>query len=455
MEFTLANLKTWSRWQDQSLAGLADSLDDWLKQLNVVRGDWPRQLLLLEPDPVSFLGAYCAAQLQGWTVFLGNPLWSPREQHAALHQIQSGYLLNRGEFHPFGSGAALLHPPTPWILIPSGGSSGRLKFAIHTRETIAAAVQGFQQHCSLKQISSLCVLPLYHVSGLMQFERAWSTGGTLRLQDWKDLQAGQGLDWDPAAYCLSLVPTQLQRLMPHPQICFWLRRFHLILVGGGPTSAALLNRARKRRIPLAPTYGSTETAGQIATLLPQRFLPGTPGCGSVLPHASILILDPQGHPMPQGSTGRIGVHSQSLALGYYPHLWPADHLWVSGDLGYLDAAGDLHVVGREQDLIISGGEKIWAPEVAEVVLATGLVADVCVLGLPDSEWGEAVVAAVVPSDPALNPTQLEACLRSSLVAYKHPKHWLFLQELPRNLQGKVNRLELEQAFFESLNGYSR
>ncbi len=453
MEFTLANLLTWSRWQDQSLAGFKDSLDHWLRQLDSVSGDWPRQLLLLESDPVVFLGAYCAAQLRGWTVFLGNPLWSPREQHAALHQIQSGYLLSQGEFHAFGSEEALLQPPKPWILIPSGGSSGRLKFAIHTRERIAAAVQGFQQHCSLKQINSFCVLPLYHVSGLMQFERAWLTGGTLRLQDWKDLQAGKGLDWDPTAYCLSLVPTQLQRLVPYPQICAWLSRFRLILVGGGPTRSALLNRARSCGIPLAPTYGTTETAGQIATLSPQRFLQGTQGCGSVLPHASILILDPQGNSLPQGSTGRIGVQSQSLALGYYPHLWPADHLWVTGDMGYLDAAGELHVVGREQDLIISGGEKIWAPEVAEVLLATGLVAEVCVLGLPHPEWGEEVVAAVVPTDPPLDPTQLEASLRSSLVTYKLPKRWLFLQELPRNLQGKVNRLELQQAFFESLNGY--
>ncbi|NJK64831.1 MAG: hypothetical protein HC921_20925 [Synechococcaceae cyanobacterium SM2_3_1] len=159
MEFTVENLLTWSRWQDQSLAGVEDSLDHWLKQLDSAPRDWPRQLLLLEPDPVAFLAAYCAAQLQGWTVFLGNPFWSSREQQEAFHQIQSGYLLSQGAIRAFGPGEPLIHPAKPWILIPSGGSSGTLKFAIHTRETFAAAVQGFQQHCSLQPISSLCVLP--------------------------------------------------------------------------------------------------------------------------------------------------------------------------------------------------------------------------------------------------------------------------------------------------------
>ncbi|NJK63547.1 MAG: AMP-binding protein [Synechococcaceae cyanobacterium SM2_3_1] len=218
----------------------------------------------------------------------------------------------------------------------------------------------------------------------MQFERAWQTGGRYIYRTGEIYRRVRGWTGDPAAYCLSLVPTQLQRLVPHPQICDWLSRFRLILVGGGPTWSALLDQAQHLGLPLAPTYGMTETAGQIATLSPQRFLQGMQGCGPVLPHASIAILDPQGTQMPQGSTGRIGVRSLSLALGYYPHRWPADHLWISGDMGYLNAAGELYVVGREQDLIISGGEKIWAPEVAEVLLATGLVSDVCVLGFISS-----------------------------------------------------------------------
>jgi O-succinylbenzoic acid--CoA ligase len=455
MDFTLENLVTWSRHQDQSLAGFEDSLVYWRRQLNTVVGDQPRQLLLMEPDPVSFLAAYCAAQLGGWSVVLGNPAWSAREQNEALQQIQSGYLLRQGEFSAFGSGAPLIQPSQPWILIPSGGSSGTLKLAIHTRTTISAAVQGFQHHCSLRQISSLCVLPPYHVSGLMQFERAWQTGGKLHLQDWKDLQLGKSLEWDPASYCLSLVPTQLQRLLPQPQIRSWLCRFALILLGGGPTWSALLNQAQTFALPIAPTYGMTETAGQIATLLPQQFLQGVRGCGQVLPHASITILDPQGTPGIQGSTGRIGVQSQSLALGYYPQLWPTHHLWISGDMGYVDKTGELHVVGREQDLIISGGEKIWAPEVADVLLATGLVADVCVLGLPHPVWGEEVVAAVVPTQPSLVPAQLEKFLRSSLVAYKHPKRWLLLPEIPRNPQGKVNRRQIQQGFDEHFSGYWR
>jgi O-succinylbenzoic acid--CoA ligase len=154
--------------------------------------------------------------------------------------------------------------------------------------------------------------------------------------------------------------------------------------------------------------------------------------------------------------GHIHIQAESLTLGYYPHL-SATHRsregqqqgFTPGDLGYLDRQGSLYWLGRADDLILTGGEKVMAAEVEGEIRASGWVEDVCVLGLPDAEWGQQVVAVVVPKTgiPAI-PKELEMHLKQhlsrQLSPFKHPKHWLWCTGIPRNPQGKVNRQQLRQ-----------
>lgn len=423
-------------------------------------------LLIAEPDPMGVLVGVLAGLWQGYTVVLANPLWGDRErqQVLAIAQPEAQSCLPPWSVH-FAHGL----PPTahPEVLIATGGTSGRLKFARHTWATLMASVQGFLAYFGATPVQAYCVLPLYHVSGLIQALRVLASGGTLALQPYSDLKQGQILALPPVppdpASCphptfLSLVPTQLQWLISQGDPFLpWLRSFRAVLLGGAPAWPGLLLAARSHHIPVALTYGMTETASQVATLLPEDFLAGNTSSGQVLPHAHLQIWDDQGQPLAAGQVGRLAIRATSLFRGYRTHdqcNTAEDHgglssgLFVTDDLGYLDVRGYLHLVGRHSTKIITGGEKVFPEEVEAGLLATGLVQAACVVGLPDDHWGQIVCAAVVRQGPSFNFDTLHQALQGALAAYKRPKAWLLLSALPTTPQGKLDRrrvLTLAQA----------
>ena len=277
----------------------------------------------------------------------------------------------------------------------------------------------------------------------MQLMRSFLTGGTLAIFASKTLEAEQS-NFNPDRFFLSIVPTQLQRLLQTPETAAWLSRFQTVLLGGAPAWDTLLVQARQHQIRLAPTYGMTETASQVVTLKPVDFLAGQAGCGQVLPHASIKILDEAGAELPTGTVGTIAIQAKSLMLDYFPSVpvrSPRSY-WLTDDLGFFDAQGFLQVVGRSSQKIITGGENVFPAEVEAAIRSTGLVKDVCVVGVSDRHWGEIVVAVVAIESGAI--AGLEAALGNRLANYKHPKRWLLLPELPRNAQGKINALLLQR-----------
>jgi len=411
-------------------------------------------ILLAEADPTIFLASFLAACVRDCTIFLGNPNWAGEEWRWVLTQVQpdviwaeiplrhrlQGLLSNISQPRLPGNAAT----PAGLIAIPTGGSSGQIRFALHTWETLMAAVVGFQNHFQVETIQAYCVLPLYHVSGLMQVLRAFTSGGYCLIQDFSHLVGSNQPAIALSDFFISLVPTQLQRLLQ--QDCPWLDQFRTVLLGGGPAWPSLLTTARDRGISLAPTYGMTETAGQIATLPPQAFLQGDMSCGPILPHAQITIRSDDGQPLGPHQIGAIHITSTALALGYYPD--PDQALTRGGlqsdDYGYWDDRGHLHLVGRRQDRMVTGGETVFAAEVEAALESTHLVADVGVIGLPDPYWGEAVTALYVPQQTTTGSTMLKAAIAPLLSRYKHPKHWIPVKELPRNPQGKLNRAWLRE-----------
>jgi O-succinylbenzoic acid--CoA ligase len=244
----------------------------------------------------------------------------------------------------------------------------------------------------------------------------------------------------------------------------WLKQFRVILLGGAPAWPALLDQAQAVGVRLAPTYGSTETASQVATLRPAEFLAGARGAGQVLPHATVAIEPDWAHdslsppiptPNPIGSRstiGRVAIAGNSLAAGYLsaqgftPLDTSATGQFLTDDLGYFDGAQRLHLVGRASHKIITGGENVYPAEVEAALWETGWVVDVVVLGLPDREWGQAIGAAYVPVNSTITPDRLRSALGDRLSRYKIPKRWLPLTQIPRNAQGKVDRLALVTQF---------
>jgi O-succinylbenzoic acid--CoA ligase len=335
-------------------------------------------------------------------------------------------------------------------MIPTGGSSGQIKFAMHTWETLTASVTGFKEYFQLQQVNSFCVLPLYHVSGLMQFMRSFLTGGKLAILPFKSVELGDKYKINPKAFFISLVPTQLQRLLQNPELTAWLAQFRTVLLGGAPAWDELLEKAKFHAIRLAPTYGMTETASQIATLKPDDFLNNKTSSGQILPHAELKIYNSQGQVLPANQIGSIKIKAQSLALGYYPQIWNHQDDFAVDDLGFIDEQGYLNIVGRNSDKIISGGENIYPVEVESAIRRTAMVNDVCVMGIKDQDWGQVLTAVYIPKNSDITAEAIKNALYNQISKFKIPKHWIPLQKLPRNAQGKINRQELQQIATEFL-----
>ncbi|MEG4505320.1 2-succinylbenzoate--CoA ligase [Microcoleus sp. F6_B4] len=418
----------------------------------------PPKICLAEPEPVQFLASFTAARAAKCPIFLCNPNWVKPEWEQVFDLVQPDliwgqYPLPNNPHIPVREGGLRLysrefHAPTKsgfdTIMIPTGGSSGKIRFAIHTWETLTASVQGFQQYFQVERINSFCVLPLYHVSGLMQFMRSFTSGGQLAIQPFKELENGKICDIEPEEFFISLVPTQLQRLLQNPDTANWLGRFRAVLLGGAPAWPELLETARNYQIKLAPSYGMTETASQIATLKPQDFLAGNNSSGKILPHAQITIRSAKGEILCDNQIGNIAVNAKSLALGYYPEQFGDRKYFQLDDLGFFDKNNCLNIVGRSSDKIITGGENVFPAEVEAVVRSTNLVADIAVIGLPDKDWGQVVTAIYVPANSEVTVKNLQAAIEDKLSKFKRPKYWVFVEQLPRNSQGKVNREQLQE-----------
>jgi O-succinylbenzoic acid--CoA ligase len=280
-------------------------LDRLVPQFAAYRELHPREcpgVLIAEPDSLQFLVTCLAAWAAGCTVVLANPRWGQQERQ----QVQA--LVNCRWDTPIYPDLGVYPCSLPGgepgqIFIPTGGSSGQIKLAVHTWDTLMVSIQGFVAHFEVAPVHAYCVLPLFHVSGLMQALRVLATGGCLALQSYRELKTGERLPLSAGGF-LSLVPTQLQDLLTlGGEFIPWLRSFRAVLLGGAPAWQSLLDQAQATNIPVALTYGMTETAAQVATLLPEEFLTGNLSSGRPLPHVTLSILDDQGQPSPPRQPG--------------------------------------------------------------------------------------------------------------------------------------------------------
>jgi O-succinylbenzoic acid--CoA ligase len=358
------------------------------------------------------------AEKHGGFVFLCDPQWTPVQRAAFDTLVQSAI---RNPKSAISKG---------WLCIPTGGTGGVLKFARHDEHTLTAAAEGFCRHFGLARVNAVGVLPPHHVSGLMALLRCRHTGGTHLAWDWRALAAGQRPATGRGPWTISLVPTQLQRLLRSRAATAWLRRFVLVLVGGGPVWPELADAAARAKLRIVLSYGLTETAAMVAAQRPEEFLAGDRSSGRVLPQAKVTI----------GRGGVVRVGGRSLFRGYFGGRAPRRE-FATGDLGVLDTQGRLQVLGRHDAIIITGGKKVHPGPVEAALRATGKFADVAVIGRPHAEWGEEVVACY----PAGKRPGLAGLRLDGLAAYQRPKRFIAVRTWPRNAQGKVNRAQLRAA----------
>ena len=296
----------------------------------------------------------------------------------------------------------------------------------------------------------LACMPLFHVGGLSILMRSVRFGGPVRLLARFDAaEVSDVLDAGDIA-AVSLVPTMLSRLLAHRGARPAPPGLRALLLGGAAAAPELLTRALAASYPVCPTYGLTESCSQVATAAPPPI-----GTASPLPMRPLRGTDLRvvcdGHDVPPGTPGEIVVRGPTVMQGYLHDPQATARAlrggWLyTGDIGCLDAEGGLQVFDRRDDLIVSGGENVYPAEVEAVLLEHPSVDDAGVAGIPDADRGARVIAWIVATPgSAPDVESLQRHCRSRLAGFKQPREFRYVEALPRNAAGKLQRRRLGDA----------
>lgn len=295
-----------------------------------------------------------------------------------------------------------------------------------------------------------CCMPMYHVGGLSPVYRSVVYGTAVVVQAGFEAEATLAAMAEHDVTCISLVPTMLRRVLDAGDPPDSLR---LVLLGGGPIPEELVARCEERTVPVCPTYGTTETASQVATARPQTAFdhPGT--VGYPLLFTEVTVVGDSGTEQPPGEPGEIVVSGPTVMRGYYDDPEATDRAvgqdgFHTGDVGYVDEDDRLYPLDRLDDRIVTGGETVDPGEVATVLRAHEDVRDAAVVGLDDPEWGERV-SALVATEAELTRERVDAHCRNRLAGYKRPRTVAFAEELPRTASGTVDREAVRDALRDS------
>ena len=342
-------------------------------------------------------------------------------------------------------------------VIYTSGTSGRPKGARITYGNLWFSAIASALHLGLDpQDVWLAAMPLFHVGGLAILFRSVIGATPVVLHERFEPNSALAAI-DDGATLVSVVPAMLQRMLEARSNSPWPPSLRRVLLGGSAAPPRLIEECVRRGIPVAPTYGLTETTSQVATLLPDQTVQRRSSSGLPLPLTEVRVINENGV-APPDDVGEIEVRGPTVFAGSIgDDAVPGHHLaegWFrTGDAGYLDRAGYLYVVDRRDDLIVSGGENIYPAEIERVLREHPSVLDVGVIGVADATWGSRPLAAVVwrGSRDRARLDLLQHC-QQRLPGYKIPDRSLMLAELPRSPSGKLLRRTLRELIAESPPG---
>ncbi len=336
-------------------------------------------------------------------------------------------------------------PSDPVVLAHTSGTTGEPKRVVLTATNLLASALASAARLGLAPDDRwLVTLPLHHVGGLSPVLRMPLYGSTVVLR--RGFEPGPCAD-DVDEYDatrISLVPTMLRRMLDSRGTLSGSLR--TVLLGGAPAPVDLVERCRNYSVPVAPTYGLTETASQVATAAVDEAYGDPTTVGRPVLFADVTVVDRDGAPVRRGETGEIVVDGALVSPRYHddPEATAASrgpYGFHTGDAGYRDEAGRLFVLNRLDDRVLTGGELVDPGEVAEALRSHPDVVDAAVTGMPDEEWGERV-AALVAGDASAS--AIDDHLRERLAGFKLPRVIGLGDELPRTDSGTVDRAALRE-----------
>ncbi|GBD41576.1 Long-chain-fatty-acid--CoA ligase [bacterium HR39] len=340
----------------------------------------------------------------------------------------------------------------PILLVYTSGTTGRPKGAVLTQAALFwNAVNSTHMHDLGSADRVLTVLPMFHVGGLnIQTTPALHAGAEVVLLERFDADAALAAIEAFRPTLTVLVPATMRALIEHPR---WERAdlscLRMIACGSQVVPLPLLEAFNGRGVPAAQVYGSTETCPiavyqRAADALRKPGSTGKPGL-----HVEMRIVDREGRDVPPGERGEVWIRGPNVMSEYWRDEKATREALVegwfrTGDVGVVDGEGDLWIVDRIKDVVISGGENIYPAELEAVLHAEPRIREAVVVGRPDPRWGEVPVAVVVRADPALREEEVLALFEGRLARFKHPRAVVFVEELPRNVMGKVLKYRLRE-----------
>jgi fatty-acyl-CoA synthase len=337
------------------------------------------------------------------------------------------------------------------VIILTSGTTGTPKGANRSTPPSLAPIGGILSHVPFRsgEITSLPA-PMFHALGFLHATIAMMLGTTLVLRRrFKPSAVLEDIEKHKVT-AVVVVPVMLSRIldaldaMEHKPDLSSLR---IVFVSGSQLGAELAQRALKDLGPVVYNlYGSTEIA--FATIARPKDLSINPATvGPVVKGVKVKILDDNGNERPQGEVGRIFVGNTFPFEGYTGGGGKQiiDGLMSSGDVGYFDEHGLLYVSGRDDEMIVSGGENVFPAEIEDLISGHPDVVEATALGVEDKEWGHRLRAFVVKTDGAsIGEDDIKTYVREHLARYKVPREVVFLDELPRNPTGKILKRELRE-----------
>lgn len=339
----------------------------------------------------------------------------------------------------------------PLVIAFTSGTTGRPRPVTLTSGNLFSSACGSAFRLGVRRSDRwLCCLPMYHVGGLAPIYRSVLYGTTVVVQEGFEADATLEALCTHDVSCVSLVPTMLGRLLDAGEPPDSLR---FVLLGGAPIPEDLVERCENRGVPVHPTYGTTETASQVATARPTEAFENRGTVGTPLLFAEVSVVDESGSERPTGEPGEIVVSGPTVTGGYYDDPAATDRAFSgdgfhTGDVGYLDEGNRLYLIGRLDDRIVTGGETVDPGEVVTVLKSHENVHDAAVVGLEDPEWGQRVAALVAPAGN-LTRESIEAHCRERLAGFKRPRTVAVADELPRTPSDTIDREAVRERLREN------
>jgi acyl-CoA synthetase (AMP-forming)/AMP-acid ligase II len=339
------------------------------------------------------------------------------------------------------------------LILHTSGSTGRPKRVPLKHKNIVVSCQNVARTYDLKPDDiSLCVMPLFHIHGLVASTLStFLTGGTVVVPNkfnpmsfWRTVRE-HGVTW------YSCVPTihqlSVARLDAKPE---GIDKLRFVRSCSSALSPVLLEKLEKLlEVPVLEAYGMTEASHQMCSnpLPPRAHKAGSVGPGTGV---NVGIMDEAGNLLPSGSPGEVVIQGANVIQGYennpeanaksFTNGW-----FRTGDQGIIDSDGYLHLIARIKELINRGGEKIAPLEIDEIMLKHPCVAEAVAFGMPHPTWGEEVAIAVVLREPQPESALIEHC-KKHLADFKVPKKVLIVDKIPRTATGKIQRRAVAAAF---------